>query len=268
MDAVVSGFDVNMIEVDGQLLQVGVRHGLKTRPPLLLFNGIGASWKMAKPFLDALQHGEAIIFDIPGVGGSPAPLLPYRPSTIASLSVRLVEKLGYDQIDVAGVSWGGVMAQQFAHQHPAVCRKVVLAATSPGALMIPGRPSVLWKLATPRRYFDKDFMRRIAPEIYGGDLRKDPELVAAYTTAGTTDLGYLYQLLAIAGWTSLPWLWSVKQPALVLSGSDDPIVPLINGHILTRLLPNARLEIVDDGHLFLLTRPKQTAAMIEKFLNE
>ena len=134
--------------------------------------------------------------------------------------------------------------------------------------MIPGRPSVLWKLATPRRYFDKDFMRRIAPEIYGGDLRKDPELVAAYTTAGTTDLGYLYQLLAIAGWTSLPWLWSVKQPALVLSGSDDPIVPLINGHILTRLLPNARLEIVDDGHLFLLTRPKQTAAMIEKFLNE
>src|SRR5947199_5449007 len=127
MDAVVTGIDVEMIDVNGQLLQVAVKRGPKNRPPILLFNGIGANWKMAKPFLDALKHREAIIFDIPGVGGSPVPSLPYRPSTIACMTRTLIEKLGYDQVDVAGVSWGGGMAQQFALQHPTACRKLVLA---------------------------------------------------------------------------------------------------------------------------------------------
>jgi pimeloyl-ACP methyl ester carboxylesterase len=83
---------------------------------------------------------------------------------------------------------------------------------------------------------------------------------------GTTNLGYLYQLLAMTGWTSLPWLWSLPQPTLVLMGSDDPLVPVINGRILARLIPNARLCLIDDGHLFMVTRPKEAADMIETFL--
>jgi pimeloyl-ACP methyl ester carboxylesterase len=51
-------------------------------------------------------------------------------------------------------------------------------------------------------------------------------------------------------------------------GRDDPLVPVVNGRILTHLIPNARLEIVDDGHLFMVTRPKETAERIEKFLSE
>lgn len=262
--------DERMIEVGGQPLQVAIRRGPKGRPPLLIFNGIGANWELAKPFLTALKQTEAIIFDIPGVGGSPRPSLPYRPSTIARLAMGLVEKLGHEQVDVAGVSWGGGMAQQFAHQHDKACRKLVLAATSAGTIMVPGRPSVLLKLATPRRYFDKGFMREIASNIYGGEFRKDPQFIANYTRAmsGANGLGYLYQLLAMTGWTSLPWLWSLKQPTLVLAGTDDPIVPLVNGRILARLIPNARLETIDDGHLFLVTRPDETAAIIEAFLAE
>ena len=83
---------------------------------------------------------------------------------------------------------------------------------------------------------------------------------------GARDLGYFYQLLAMTGWTSLPWLWSLPQPTLVLMGRDDPLVPVINGRILVQLIPNARLRLIDDGHLFMVTRPKETAAMIEAFL--
>ncbi len=269
-NAILTDIDVQMIEVGGQQLQVAIKRGPKGRPPLLMFNGIGANWELAKPFLTALKQTEAIIFDIPGVGGSPRPSLPYRPSTIARLALGLVEKLGHEQVDVAGVSWGGGMAQQFAHQYDKACRKLVLAATSPGAIMVPGKPSVLWKLATPRRYFDKGFMREIASNIYGGDFRKDPQLIVKYAQAmsGANGLGYLYQLLAMTGWTSLPWLRSLKQPTLVLAGTDDPIVPLVNGRILTRLIPNARLETIDDGHLFMVTRPDETAAIIEAFLAE
>jgi poly(3-hydroxyalkanoate) depolymerase len=260
--------DVQMIEVGEQMLRVGIKRGRPGRPPLLLFNGIGANLELAEPFMCALHETEAIIFDIPGVGGSPLPSLPYRPSTIARLSARLLDQLGHQQVDVAGVSWGGGLAQQFAHQHANMCRRLVLAATSPGAIMVPGSPRVLWKLATPRRYLDQGFMRRVAPQIYGGAFRDDPDLVVKHGAAmsGASNVGYLYQLLAMAGWTSLPWLWSLKQPTLILAGSDDPIVPPINAQIMARIMQNARLEIVDDGHLFMVTQPARTAAIIEKFL--
>jgi poly(3-hydroxyalkanoate) depolymerase len=205
---------------------------------------------------------------VPGVGGSPRPRLPYRPSTLARLAANLVAELGYREIDVAGVSWGGGIAQQFAHQYPKLCRRLVLAATAPGAIMVPASPSVLWKMATPRRYVDKDYLSRIAPDIYGGAFRKDPSLIRSHAAAmrGARNLGYLYQLLAMSGWTSLPWLWLLPQPTLVLMGSDDPLVPPINGQILTRLIPNAELRMIDDGHLFMVTKPAETAALIEEFL--
>ena len=264
--------EVRQIVIGGQSLQVAIRHsnGQQQQPPLLLFNGIGANWELAKPFVEALTNTTAIIFDVPGVGGSPRPLLPYRPSTLARLAADLMAKLGYTEIDVAGVSWGGGIAQQFAHQYPKLCRRLVLAATAPGFTMVPASPSVLWKMATPRRYTDKDYMNRIAADIYGGAFRFDPSVIGRHADAmhGARNLGYLYQLLAMAGWTSLPWLWSLPQPTLVLMGSDDPLVPPINGRILAGLIPNAELRMIDDGHLFMVTRPAETAAIIEAFLTD
>jgi poly(3-hydroxyalkanoate) depolymerase len=262
--------EARQIAIDGQLLQVAIRHGRGQHPPLLLFNGIAANWELAKPLLEALTSTTAIIFDAPGVGGSPRPLLPYRPSTLARLAAGLVAQLGYAEIDVAGVSWGGAIAQQFAHQYPKLCRRLVLAATAAGVTMVPASPSVLWKMATPRRYTDKDYMNRVAADLYGGAFRNDPLLIDRHASAmhGARNLGYLYQLLAVAGWTSLPWLWSLPQPTLVLMGSDDPLVPPINGHFLAGLIPNAELRMIDDGHLFMVTRPAETAALIEAFLTD
>jgi poly(3-hydroxyalkanoate) depolymerase len=262
--------EVRQISIDDQLLQIAIRHGDGSGPPLLLFNGIGANWELAKPFLEALKSTTAVIFDVPGVGGSPRSLLPYRPSTLARLAAGLVAELGYAQVDVAGVSWGGGIAQQFAHQFPKLCRRLVLAATAPGFTMVPASPSVLWKMATPRRYIDKDYMNRIAADIYGGAFRYDSSLIGRHAAAmhGARNLGYLYQLLAMAGWTSLPWLWSLPQPTLVLMGNDDPLVPPINGYILAGLIPNAELRMIDDGHLFMVTRPAETAALIEEFLTD
>jgi poly(3-hydroxyalkanoate) depolymerase len=265
-----ASIEVRTIEVDGQPLCVAVKRGRARRPPLLLFNGISANWELAQPFMSALTETEGIIFDIPGVGGSPLPRLPYRPSTIAKLGAKLVRQLGYERVDVAGVSWGGGLAQEFARQNPHICRKLILAATSPGVIMVPGSPSVLAKMITPRRYFDKHYLHRIAGEIYGGVLRDNPSLIEPHAKAmsGATNLSYLLQLFALAGWTSLPWLWTIRQPTLVLMGKDDPIVPVINGRILVHLIPNARLELIDDGHLFLVTRPTESARLIESFLAE
>ncbi len=61
---------ISLHEVEGQVLRVGVRHGDAARPPLVLFNGIGANIELLEPFLDALDGPPAIVFDVPGVGGS------------------------------------------------------------------------------------------------------------------------------------------------------------------------------------------------------
>jgi poly(3-hydroxyalkanoate) depolymerase len=255
--------------VGGQVLRVGVRRGEKARLPLLLFNGIGANIELVEPFLDALDGIEAVIFDMPGVGGSPAPALPYRPWMLARLSARLLDQLGHERVDVLGVSWGGALAQQFAFQQAKRCRRLVLAATSPGHLMVPGKLTVLLKMATPRRYKDPDYMSRIAGEIYGGALRGSPELARNHLrhVRWSSDYGYYLQLVAGFGWSSLPWLRLLVQPTLVMAGTDDPLVPVANGRILARLIPHARLVTIDDGHLFLVTSAAKSATIISEFLS-
>lgn len=261
---------ISLFEVSGQTLRVGVRSGDEARPPLLLFNGIGANLELAEPFLDALEGLRTITFDVPGVGGSPAPVLPYRPRTIARLSARLLDQLGHDQVDVLGVSWGGALAQQFAFQYAKRCRRLVLAATSPGHLMVPGKLGVLLKMASPRRYKDGKYMKHIAGDVYGGALRRSPEMLRPHLRhiRWSSDMGYYLQLIAVIGWSSLPWLRSLPQPTLVMAGTDDPLVPLANARILARLIPDARLVTIDDGHLFLVTSAARSAALVSDFLRQ
>jgi pimeloyl-ACP methyl ester carboxylesterase len=78
--------------------------------------------------------------------------------------------------------------------------------------------------------------------------------------------GYYFQMFALWGWSSLPWLHKLAQPTLVLAGNDDPIIPLMNGRILAACIPHARLQVVNCGHLFLLTRANVLAPDIEDFL--
>src|SRR5215467_10549582 len=145
---------IDHARVGGHRIRYAVRDGDRARPPLLLLNGLGANIELAAPFIDALDAPTVITYDVPGVGGSPTPPSPYRPSHVARLTAALLDHLGYGEADVLGVSWGGAIAQQFAFQHRSRCRRLVLAATSPGALMVPASPSVLLKVATPRRYID------------------------------------------------------------------------------------------------------------------
>jgi poly(3-hydroxyalkanoate) depolymerase len=257
--------------IDGQPLRIGIRPGASHLPPLIVFNGIGASLELVEPFVSALPEREVVTFDVPGSGGSPASLLPYRFPSLARLARSLLLELGYaGPIDALGVSWGGALAQTFAFAFPERCRKLVLASTSPGVLMVPGRPSVLGKLISPRRYVDPDFLETFGGEMYGGAFRSDPDLLRRHGDAmwAPSNRGYLYQLLAAAGWTSLPWLRLLSQPTLVMHGSDDPIVPLINARILSALIRRAELHVVDDGHMFLVSKAEEVAPVVHRFLGE
>lgn len=263
------GLHVGHLNLDGQRLRVALRPAevQSAAPPLLIFNGIGANLELAGPLMAALPGSTCLIFDVPGAGQSRAPELPYRLSHLARLSERVLDRLGFEVVDVLGVSWGGGLAQQFTLQAPGRVRRLVLAATSMGALMVPAGPRTLLRMLNPRRYHDMLYLDGIAPELYGGRMRNDPEALRLFTrhARGGSARGYRYQLLAIAGWTSLPGLCRLRQPTLVLAGSDDPLVPLINARLLAWLLPDARLHVLDDGHLFMLTQPTETAALVSEF---
>jgi poly(3-hydroxyalkanoate) depolymerase len=236
---------------------------------MLLFNGIGANLELAGLLASRLDGVETVIFDVPGAGKSPAPSRPYRLYWLARLARRLLDELGYATVDVMGVSWGGGLAQQFAIQYPRRVRRLVLAATTMGgATMVPARPRVLLKMLNPRRYMDREYMDDIAAELYGGDLRRDADVIRLFTdnAHSGSEWGYYLQMFAMMGWTSLPWLWRIRHPTLVLAGRDDPLVPLINARVHAMLLRNARLHVIDDGHLFLLTRARETAEVISDFL--
>jgi pimeloyl-ACP methyl ester carboxylesterase len=78
--------------------------------------------------------------------------------------------------------------------------------------------------------------------------------------------GYLYQLGAGAGWTSLPFLPLLRQPTLILAGDDDPLIPLVNARVLRLLIPNARLHVYHGGHLSLVTEAADLAPVVDGFL--
>jgi poly(3-hydroxyalkanoate) depolymerase len=262
---------MRIVAVGGRTLRVSVREGSPGWPPLLLCNGIGVSLELLQPFVDALDPRRPVIrFDMPGVGGSPAPVVPYHLTTLPSLLAGLLDQLGYQQADVLGISWGGGLAQEFALRRPQRVRRLVLVATAPGALMIPGSPHVLLRMLTPRRHRDPGYAARIAGGLYGGSARDDPtvarDLLHATTRLGPAR-GYYYQLLASIGWTSLPWLPKLRPPTLILAGDDDPIIPVVNARIMHRLIPRSQLHIYHGGHLELAADAKRLAATVEAFLD-
>ena len=258
------------LDVGRARIRAVVRPGGAGGVPLLLCNGIGAPHDALKPFVDALDPELTVIrFDVPGAGASAPPRLPAPLAVIARQTGRLMTQLGYSRFDVLGISWGGGLAQQLAFQNPRRCRRVVLVATATGMLMVPASPLVLRHMVTPARYRDPNYARSVAGLIYGGAIRDRPEVAKALLTDSDrppSQRGYLYQLLAGAGWTSLPFLPLIRQHTLVLAGTDDPIIPLINGRLMAALMPNAQLHRYDDGHLALVTSAAELAPVVSRFL--
>src|SRR3954454_9142938 len=264
---------VRSITTAGRTLRAAVRPGTDDSvPPLLLMNGIGASLEVLQPFVDALHPRRTVIrFDVPGVGGSPRPVVPYNLTTFSPAVAGMLSRLGFDDpVDVLGLSWGGGLAQHFAVQHRQRVRRLVLTATATGSLMVLADPRVLAKMLTPRRHRDPDYARSIAGEIYGGTMRTHPERAARALHSATRlgpRRGYYFQLGASAGWTSLPFLRLIRQPTLLVMGGDDPIIPAVNARIMARLLPHARLHLYEGGHIALITEADRIAPVIEEFLD-
>jgi poly(3-hydroxyalkanoate) depolymerase len=253
-----------------QRIRVNIRHG--SGVPLVLCNGIGVSLEVLDPLVERLDPDSTVIrFDAPGTGGSPTSVVPYGFPYLAWVLGGVLSKLGISVVDVLGISWGGALAQQFAFQNPRRCRRLVLVATGTGAFMVPARPRILAKLLTPRRFSDADYAASITGQLYGGTVRTHGDDVArlfAHQLHAGSKIGYLHQLLAMSVWTSLFALPAVRQDTLIVAGTDDPIIQVVNAHIMRALLPHSRLHLHSGGHIDLVHNATELAPVVGTFLRE
>lgn len=261
---------IRWLAIDGLTIRTAHRQGAGGGVPLVIFNGIGASFEMMLPFMDAIPGVDIVTFDAPGAGKSAAPPYPWRFQAYARVAARVMDEYGLESANVVGVSWGGALAQEFVRRYPDRVERLVLGVTSPGHIMFPGKLSAVLRMSNPRRYVDPDYMKRIAGDLYGGKLRTNRLSAEEYARlmSPPSQRGYYYQVLAGVGWSSLPWLSRIRQPTLVIQGEDDPIVPVANGTLLAGLIPNASLLVVDCGHLCMLTRARRVGAVVTRFLAE
>ncbi len=260
----------SFVRVDGHPVRVSVRG---EGPPLLLIMGLGGNIEMWDPLERGLNARgiQTIAYDASGTGHSPARLVPQRMAGLARQAAHLLDALGHPSADVLGVSFGGAVAQELALTNPHRVRRLVLSSTMCGLGGVPGNPVAMSVLATPLRYYSPAFFRLTADILYGPRQGVDDEVrreqMHARRARPPSAWGYLSQLVAVAGWSSLPWLHRIRSRTLVLAGDTDPIVPPRNARILAARIPNAELEIVPGaGHLLLMDRADHCAATIADFL--
>jgi pimeloyl-ACP methyl ester carboxylesterase len=236
--------------------------------PLLMINGIGANVDMLAATETALARSRTIAFDAPGTGRSSTPIFPLSIVSVARVANDLLDELGYAQADVLGFSHGGLVAQELACIAPERVRRLALVSTACGWGSRLGDPAALSVLATPFRYYSRSFSARTS-QLYGDrDRMVDASLREARVGSPPSLLGYAYQLLAAATWSSLPWLGTLRQPTLVIAGGDDRVSVPANAVQLARLIKNSRLHLLPgEGHLALFDPASGAQPLLADFFS-
>lgn len=263
---------VDWVEVDGHRLRYAIRRGQGR--PMVLLNMLGASLDLMRPLAHALDGLEVIVPEMPGSGRSPALHRPRRMRFYARLLARLLDRLGYDApVNLVGLAWGAALAQQFALDYPERVNRMVLASGSAAWPALAARSNTLKRLWLARREQRAQSGVTLLSSLYGGLVQRRPELLGrrrgGEVDGGPSARGYLNQLLGALAWTSLHRLHGLACPTLLMGGDDDPIVPLVNTRLLYWLIPKSYLHVVrGGGHLFLLMRANESAAVIKRFIKE
>jgi pimeloyl-ACP methyl ester carboxylesterase len=238
--------------------------------PLLLINGLGGNVDMWGTVEDRLASvARTIAFDAPGTGRSTMPVWPHSVPAMAKLAALLLDELGYEEVDVAGYSLGGVVAQELARAYPDRVRRIALISTAVGWGSVPGTREALTLAAMPQRYYSRDLYEHTKAFLSPVDrevVERVENLRDARLRYPPSIVGHLWQLWACSLWSSLSWLHRVDAPTLVLHGIADDLVPAANAVQLARLLPNSRLQIVPGtGHLVIYDPRAAAVAMLESF---
>lgn len=264
------GFTEQYVRVGGLQLNTR-RRGGESGPPLVLIHGLGGSLDSWAPLLDNLPGRDVIMIDTPGMGRSELPRFPLGVHAIADRFAEALTELGVKCADVLGFSHGGTVAQEFARRHPDRIGRLVLVDTIAGVPWVPPRVTVQRALLSTRRYRSRAAAEHDLPILAGGRTARDADMLRILLddreSHPPSKRGYRYLQLGVLGWTSIPWLHTLKCPTLVMHGSDDPVVRPVNARFMASRIPNARFELLSGaGHMVLFDEPERAGRVLTKFL--
>lgn len=233
-------------------------------PRLLYFNGTGGDLRARPNVFDSplADRFTLLSHDQRGLGRTAIPDPPYTMGDYADDAAQLLDVLGWDRCHVVGVSFGGMVAQEFALRHPERVDRLVLCCTSSG-----GAGGASFPFHEIGEIDDEERFRMMLPVT---DLRQDaawqashPEEVAEMREAfrarraiGAGEprraLGAAAQIEARRHHDTHERLPNIAAPVLVAAGRHDGIAPVRNSEALVERLGRSQLAVFEGGHLFLL----------------
>jgi pimeloyl-ACP methyl ester carboxylesterase len=246
-------------------------------PPLLLISGLGySSWCWQELSAALRDQFRVIRFDNRGTGRSDKPDGPYSIPQLAEDAAAVLDACHAPAAHVLGHSMGGYIALTLALAHPQTVRSLVLASTSPGGTDTEPMPQATvetWRLAatlTPQDYARRGMPKSFAP----GWTEQHPDQFEAFLARRlqfpTPMACWTAQYAACAEYVARGVdARRIGQPALVMHGSADGVVPFANGRLLSQKLPHAEWSPFDGvGHLPLLEQPAAFAERARNFLSK
>ena len=241
---------------------------------LMLVNGVGddlEGWAMQVGALVAAGL-RVVTFDNRGVGRSSHPPGPYTSRQMAEDTKALADTLGLAPFHLAGVSMGGLIAQEYALAYPNDLRSVVLANTY-------GKPD-----AYTRAAFDvwgqiamtagmPAMMRQQAPWVFSPRFYEhEPERLATYLGEMERSIqpaaSFAAQISALLTHDCGDRVGALHTPALVIAADDDIIIRLSLSHRLFEELPSATWAIVPGGHAAFLEHPEPWNRAVIDFIDQ
>lgn len=244
--------------------------------PLLMIMGLGGSALGWEPALIAglARSFRTIIFDNRGTGRSDKPRQEYSIPGMADDAAALLDALGIRRAHIFGVSMGGMIAQEFALNHPDYVQTLTLGCTTAGGRnAVPAPPESMKILMAPREGLsDADIIRRSWPLSFTPAFVRDRRevLEAAITRVlqhPTPAYAYKLQLDATFKFKTYDRLPQISTPTLVITGAEDVLIPPRNSEIIAERIPGAELKIMAGvGHQFFNEKADEFAAALVPFL--
>jgi pimeloyl-ACP methyl ester carboxylesterase len=241
--------------------------------PLLLIQGMSANhlaW--GRPFSSLLERDfEVISFDNRGLGLSRRVTEAFSIAEMAADTAGLLEALEIESAHVLGISMGGMIAQELALAHPGKLRSLTLGCTYCGGegsqLMDPADfQGVVEAMASGerRRVYRAMYELNLSPGFRAEESRfaEFVEMAEALPAARET-IGL--QVQAIAAHDTSARVPGLTTPTLVIHGTVDRILGYPNGPLVASLVPDARLETLEDvGHMFWWEQPERSAELVRE----
>ena len=243
-------------------------------PPLLLVMGLGCSsamWFRLAPLL--ARDLRVILMDNRGMGQSTVPhALVHRVPDMASDIAAVMDAAGEATCHLAGLSMGGMIAQEFAVSYPTRLRSLTLMATNCGSTHSVLAKREVWQLLFNKsRVAVEEALALMRPHTYAtatdASLIEEDHLVRIANHPAKRD--YEAQLFGLLRWSSFSRLSRILCPTLVMHGQDDELIPPQNGRILRDHIKGSQLvEIKNASHWLHSDQPKRCAQEIRKFVRE